>query len=139
MTSQNLKKSEILICGDFNSRIGGLNDSIDHDTITDTFQECPLPEIYEAGVAEHKSQLDTKSNLHGHLLIDICKTFRLSLLNGRFRGDSLGYFTFFKSNGTITVDYMLVSGQLVHNIRLNVLPPNELSDHSLINTSIETN
>lgn len=61
------------------------------------------------------------------------------MLNGRFRGDSLGYFTFFKSNGTSTVDYMLVSGQLVHNIRLNVLPPNELSDHSLINTSIETN
>lgn len=61
------------------------------------------------------------------------------MLNGRFRGDSLGYFTFFKSNGTITVDYMLVSGQLFHNIRFNVLPPNELSDHSLISTSIETN
>lgn len=35
---------------------------------------------------------------------------------------------------------MLVSGQLFHNIRqFNVLPPNELSDHSLISTSIETN
>lgn len=54
-----------------------------------------LPEIYEAGVAEPRSQLDTKSYLHGQLLTDISKTFRLSLLNGRFLGDSLGYFTLF--------------------------------------------
>lgn len=58
------------------------------DTTTNTFQECPLPELYKAGIHEHRSQLDTKSNLHGHKLIDICKTYRLSLVHGRFLGDS---------------------------------------------------
>ena len=100
-------KGEIFICGDFNARTGGLQNFIQHDTVNDTFSDCPLPEnVYEPDISDSRNQLDETSNLQGQLLTDICKTFRLSILNGRFLGDSLGYFTFFNSNGSSTVDYI---------------------------------
>lgn len=74
------------------------------------------------------------------MLTNICKTYRLSILNGRFLGDSQGYFTFFNTNGSSTVDYILASSQLYHKVEhFNVLPPTEISDHCLITANIHMN
>lgn len=73
-------------------------------------------------------------------MVDICKTYQLRILNGRFLGDSLGYYTFFNSNGKSMIDYMLTSTDLFHDVEyFNILPPNELSDHCLLSTGIKNN
>lgn len=59
-------KGEIFICGDFNARTGELRDFIQHDSLNDTFSDCPLPEgIYEPGILNNRCQLDRTSNLQG--------------------------------------------------------------------------
>jgi hypothetical protein len=37
---------EVLICGDFNARTGGLPDFIQNDDKNDNFNECPVPPNY---------------------------------------------------------------------------------------------
>ena len=143
----------MLVCGDFNARTGGLSDQItssyqiSHDSVRVSFEhpsvllfcfsDCPLPQNYIPDQTKSRNQLDTKSNLHGKLLTDICKSHNLRILNGRFLGDSLGYFTFFNSNGCSTVDYMLASNEIFHQTEyFSVSSPSELSYHSLIHVSI---
>ena len=47
------------------------------------------------------------------------------------------FFFFFNSNGKSTIDYMLSSIDLFHDIQyFNIQPPNELSDHCLVSTGI---
>ena len=59
------------------------------------------------------------------------------MLNGRFLGDSLSFYTFFNSNGKSTVDYMLASNTVHHKmVYFNVDTPNELSDHCIISTGL---
>ena len=94
----------------------------------------PIPLMY----IYSETLLYTKSNLHGNLLVDICKTYQLRILNGRFLCDSLGYYSFFSSNGKSTI-IILVSTELFYDIMyFNILTPSELSDHCLINAAIKT-
>jgi hypothetical protein len=52
--------------------------------------------------------------------------------------DSLGYYSFFSSNGKSTI-IILVSTELFDYIMyFNILTPSELSDHCLINAAIKT-
>jgi hypothetical protein len=80
-----------------------------------------------------RCHLDDKSNLHGNLLTNIGKSSQLRIANGRFIGDSLGYYTFFNNNGKSTVDYALASQELFYDLKnFQVHPPTEISDHCLI-------
>ena len=129
------KQGEVLVNGDFNARTGNLYDYISHDSISDTFLDCPLPATYISDSVCHRNNTDTQTNLHGELLTKLCKNFNLKILNGRFLGDSLGYCTFHNSKGSSCVDYMLASNHVFHNVlNFKVLPPTELSDHSIICT-----
>ena len=83
-----IQKGEVLVCGDFNARTGGLSDQTSHDSVRVNFSDCPLPQNYTPDQTKSRNQLDTKSNLHGKLLTDICKSHNLRILNGRFLGDS---------------------------------------------------
>ena len=124
---------ETLLCGDFNARTSGLQDYIPNDDRNDNIDECPVPSDYCADFPIHRKQLDEKHNLHGNLLIDICKDLQLRILNGRFLGDSLGYFTFYNSNGQSIVDYMIASQNIFYDIEhFSVHSPVEFSDHCLI-------
>jgi hypothetical protein len=89
------KQGEVLICGDFNARTRGLQDFILNDDIKENFVDCPLPNDYIYDVSINRHQLDEISNLHGNLLVKLCKHLQMRILNGRFLGDSLGFFTFF--------------------------------------------
>lgn len=88
-------KGDILICGDLNARTGGLSDSLAADDISESFNDCPLPPTYIPDSQKNRKQMDKKNNMHGSLLVDVCKKHQLRILNGRFLGDSLGYYTFF--------------------------------------------
>jgi hypothetical protein len=67
----------------------------------------PLPIDYIYDLPLNRNQLDSKSNLHGTILTNICKYCQMRIVNGKFLGDSLGYYTFFNTNGKNTVDYMI--------------------------------
>lgn len=130
-------KGEILICGDLNARIGGLKDYIEQDSVNQTFSDCPVPPNYSPDVPIQRNHLDKISNLQGGLLSNICRNNHLRILNGRFLGDSLGYFTFYNCNGQSTVDYMLASPNIFYEIKLfQVHPPSEHSDHCMISVMI---
>ncbi|CAC5361857.1 unnamed protein product [Mytilus coruscus] len=105
-------------------------------------QTVQYREDYKPDLPLERNQLDQKNNLHGNLLVNICKSSQMRIVNGRFHGDSLGYhgyFTFYNSNGkrTSTVDYMLTSQNLFYTINnFMVKPPTDLSDHCLIALNI---
>lgn len=109
-------QGELVICGDCNARTGGLSDYIQDDFVNENFVDCPMPQDYISDIPLKRQQLDQKSNFHGTLLTNICKSSQFRIVNGRFLGDSLGYYTFFNMNGKSTVDYMLVSQYLLCSV-----------------------
>jgi len=49
-------------------------------------------------------------------LIELCHGFKLRILNGRTKGDRLSDFTCFTPNGVISIDYVVVSEELLTEI-----------------------
>ena len=80
-----------------------------------------------------RSNTDKIVNDQGQHLIELCIEFKLRFLNGRFVGDSLGYHTYYGPRGSSAIDYFTVSEDLFYVFSfVNILPPSELSDHSVI-------
>ncbi|VDI81974.1 Hypothetical predicted protein [Mytilus galloprovincialis] len=132
-------QGEILICGDFNARTGGLQDYIQNDDGNENFIDCPVPINYSPDIPLVRRQMDREKNIHGTLLVSLCKDLQLRLLNGRFLGDSLGFFTFYNSNGQSTVDYMLTTPNLFYCVQhFIVRSPVELSDHCLLSVCFKS-
>ncbi|CAG2252864.1 unnamed protein product [Mytilus edulis] len=132
-------QGEILICGDFNARTGGLQDYIQNDDENENFIDCPVPINYSPDIPLVRRQMDREKNIHGTLLVSLCKDLQLRLLNGRFLGDSLGFFTFYNSNGQSTVDYMLTTPNLFYCVQhFIVRSPVELSDHCLLSVCFKS-
>ncbi|CAG2231196.1 unnamed protein product [Mytilus edulis] len=65
----------------------------------------------------NRNNQDTSVNTVGTKLLDLCLSSRLRLLNGRFLGDSLGYYTYMSSSGFSTVDYAVVSESLLSSVK----------------------
>ena len=70
----------------------------------------------------------------------MCKTTSLIIANGRIHNDNnVGGFTFINTNGSSTVDYLLLSPTDFSLLKcFKILDPNEFSDHSGIEISIKT-
>lgn len=100
--------------------------------------ECPVPSDNQPDFPLHRAQMDSIHNLHETLLTDICKDLQLRMLNGRFLGDSLGYFTFNNNNGQSTVDYMISSQNLFYDVEhFMVHSQLEFSDHCMISVYLK--
>ena len=93
-------KGEILICGDFNARIGSLNDMSD---VTQTRLYLPQRQI-----------IDYTTNSHGKQLIDFLRDCNMVTLNGRFSSDK-DNFTVISSVGKSVVDYAIVQADHFQN------------------------
>ena len=94
LRSQCLKfqhKGEILICGDFNARIGTLN-----DLPNNTSNNLPQRQV-----------IDTAINSHGKQLVDFLIDCNMITLNGRFCKDE-DNFTVISTTGKSVVDYALI-------------------------------
>ena len=63
-----MKEGEVLLCGDFNARTGGLTDYLSLDEIGQTFSDCPIPNYYTPDLNLPRNYLDKQSNIHGELL-----------------------------------------------------------------------
>ena len=81
---------EIIICGDFNARIGNLNDNLGNTE--------PIPQ---------RECLDTIINSHGRQLVDFLQDCDMVTLNGSFSQD-MDNFTVLSTLGKSVVDYVIV-------------------------------
>jgi hypothetical protein len=78
-------------------------------------------------------------NDRGKNILDLCTTAGLRILNGRTAGDSLGFYTCHKYNGSSTVDYAIVSEPMMENILYFHVSRqlSDLSDHCQISLCIK--
>ena len=61
-----------------------------------------------------RNNVDEMINEQGQNLLDFCIEAKLRILNGRLIGDSMGYKTFYGARGSSSIDYILVSEDLLH-------------------------
>ncbi|CAC5388661.1 unnamed protein product [Mytilus coruscus] len=110
---------QIVLIGDLNARTGQRADYIvnDSDHINNFDGFDLLPENYITDSEIKRNNQDTSVNTVGTKLLDLCLSSRLRLLNGRFLGDSLGYYTYMSSSGFSTVDYAVISESLLSSVK----------------------
>ena len=129
-------KGCILLCGDFNSRIGREIDFILNDNSgADSF--IPLPEDYITQDISPRNTKDLKTNSHKKPFLDMLINNRLHILNGRTLGDSQGELTCIKPNGSSLVDYFIISSD--HNKLVSHMKVKEFtiySDHKPLELSL---
>lgn len=126
-------KGKLVLMGDFNARTGSLNDFVELDQLSRVDNDL-LPSNYTEDIdLPFRENVDQIVNDQGKQLLHMCIESKLRILNGRILGDSLGYNTYFGPRGSSTIDYFIVSEDLFSDFDfINVCPPNELSDHSVI-------
>ena len=104
----------MLLMGDLNGRVRTDPDYI----INDSTRYLPTnKQFYETDyhLPKRVSQ-DPTLNTRGQGILDMCVSTRLRILNGRMPGDSLGYFTCHKYNGSSTVDYVMTDEYLLRHV-----------------------
>ena len=95
------EKGRVIMQGDFNARTACQPDYIKQDKMDDLFQ---ISNVFQP---LSRNSEDTKTCPRGVELLDFCKSFDYSLLNGRKTGDIFGKYTSFQWNGSRVVDYVL--------------------------------
>ena len=133
----------ILLLGDMNAHIGSSShDYIDLDNIDDF---VPLPELglYQPDTPILRNSQELKeTDSHGELLLSLCQSSSLRILNGRCRGDSYGKFTCFPINeehNSSILDFAISDVELLKNRvqYFNVCHLTSLSDHCCIKISLD--
>ena len=129
-----IDKGEIILCGDFNARMGVLDGVIPDDKYNVSFN------FSSAKLVSDRSSKDNQINFYGRQLNDLCIGNDLITLNGRTKGDRLGQFTCVTYNGASIVDYVLVSGSLFPRIKqLIVSQVTQFSHHCPLSFTVEAN
>ena len=90
--------ASVIVCGDFNARIGSLDDLTDFDDVN----------IIKRHV------LDKPINQHGHSFIDFLNEAKLCILNSRFN-ETENNFTSVSTQGRAIVDYICVPHHVMEN------------------------
>jgi hypothetical protein len=115
-------EGSVLCCGDFNAHTSGLPDIVPiHQVVQAMANDVPLPEemLHHQIPSDipisraHKDSHDV--NEYGELLVDVCISADMVILNGRVKGDEQGncsYPAAADAEATSCVDYWMVS----HNI-----------------------
>ena len=129
------QEGEVLLVGDLNARTALELDYVDNDT--DRFIS-PLASYPVDSPPCPRSNQDEAINSRGRELIDLCIATRMRILNGRVPGDSLGFYTCHKYNGSSTVDYAIASDSLLKDIQyLHVNRDiTDLSDHCMVSVAL---
>ena len=124
----------IIITGDFNSRVGNNNDFVDDDFINADI----LPDDYIIDIPLPRSHKDVITNDHGLNMLNFCKQTGFRIMNGRVCEDkNIGAFTCIKAAGCSTVDYVLCKTDFMkYFTHFVVLEPNILSDHCALSFAI---
>jgi hypothetical protein len=122
-----------VVVGDFNARTGSLADCESEVDPSDGFLNLP-DSLCDMNVTP-RYNCDKTVNKYGRMLTEFCQTTQHLIVNGRFLGDSLGYYTYMGANGCSTVDYVVVNTDMFKCVQyLNVVPAGHLSDHCMVET-----
>ena len=122
-----------LICGDLNSRTANKVPDIDDMVHSFTAQRDTHDCI-------NRQSQDMEMNSYGKLLLNICATVGLHILNGLCYGDLAGRFTYVADSGNSVNDYFLVSDNFfpVVNTGSKLLVTERMeSDHMPVEFHIE--
>ena len=118
-------KGNIILCGDFNARIGIVEDFVDNKFLED--------DKYITPSLDQRYSKDHHVNAYGKSLIDLCIGNGMAVLNGRTNGDLLGQFTCQTYNGASVIDYVVISHSLLSFVvGFNVEDITEFSHHSCL-------
>ena len=122
---------QILACGDYNARTnvlpdydvddmygssGGLEDVLpgSHIDPTVNIHDSFIKMLHSNGNLTRHSRDTADINNYGNKLLELCKSSRLLIMNGRLRTDKgVGNFTRFDTTGNSVVDYGIISPTLV--------------------------
>lgn len=136
------REGHIMLMGDLNARTAEMKEYISEDS--DKFVSADI-DAYRTDqeIGGRKSQDNNPHTItnRGKELIDLCIQSRLRILNGRCLGDTFGYYTCHRSNGSSVVDYMIVNEELLNRIlcfKVHMLA-GALSDHCMISSLVKTN
>ena len=119
-TSKFMGLGNVLLTGDFNSRIG--SDTVDEDPDIPFISQLlpvtdPMPELPQ------RTSCDVVKNPYGRKLLTLCQNLNLKIANGRSPGDMLGNYTCVTQRGASVVDYVIADCQILSRIsHLKVLP-----------------
>ena len=123
------KKGKIILYGDFYARTGNLDDFAED---VSWVSNCRLGVSERVHVVRGNNR-DHTVNKFGLELIELCHGLKLRILNGRTKGDRLGDFSCFTPNGVSSIDYVVVSEELLTEIMGFVVSPlKDWSCHCLI-------
>ena len=138
LTMSCMNKGEVIICGDFNARIGHNFDYIP-DFHSSSNNAGLISEYNDLIDFNHhdRNAYDVKVNSIGQSLLDYVIGNKLLIANGRTLGDAFGNFTCYKWNGQSTVDYFICSDQIQNSLMsLVVQPLTSFSDHCPISLTV---
>jgi len=136
--------NELVLLGDLNARIGASPEFQIYDR-AEEFELFPdtgrpsdfmvIPDV--APISQNRNSQDKITNRHKNLLLDLCGSQNLLILNGRTIGDSAGKYTCFKWNGNSVVDYFIASTSFLHRVKsLSVGEHTLFSDHNPVLLSL---
>ncbi len=138
---------KILLMGDFNAYTSTIEDFINHDLIEDSYIPCPIS--YNIDLPMDRENCDIRApNESGKLLLQLCKSASLRIINGRAVGDPLGCFTRYplhekRDIEPSVIDYSIVSEpffSMIERFTVSKLTSLSLlySDHCFISTRLKT-
>ena len=117
---------EVILCGDFNSRIGLHTGMVKNDSS----KFLSLPEDYVPDEYSNRRSQDTLTNPYGTHFLNLVQNNQLTILNGRTLGDLSGNFTSIQWQGCSVIDYFAVSKHFQDKILyLKIEDLTEYSDH----------
>ena len=99
----------IMLIGDLNARTGSALDFVNSDHCI----HVPGINLPQKHNLRRRKNYDSQINEHGKSLLEICKTWDMRIVNGRTSGDSFGRITCHSPKGISTVDYFIVSHEML--------------------------
>ena len=121
----------LLLCGDFNARIGSENSIASKDSeLLDELANGSFSVNSHPTTERTRNSKDICLNARGKKLMNLAASHNLKILNGAIIGDSSGEYTCATYNGLSVVDYFLSSFDLVPIISsMKIKEFTEISDH----------
>ena len=130
-------QGDVILYGDFNSRIGNLPDFIPPDQFNSQSDKFFISNA-DRFAPPVRNTKDKIVNSYGRKLIDTCISHNLKIVNGRASGDLLGKYTCYNVKDSSTVDLHITSDALLSNIiQLKVSTPRFRSCHCMVNMTMK--
>ena len=127
-------KGKVIICGDFNARVGDLIDGIDKEEE----HHLPLPNDGNYEFTMPRISCDKTTNQYGKWLIDLCSDNQMYIVNGLTLGDLAGKFTCHTPRGSSVIDYFISSRSLSNTIfNMYVHDVSLFSDHCALTMKLK--